>query len=136
MSARSSRPVSNDREYRLTTKGWVTCLLMVAGEWIKRTRLVSRWYRKKYVSESTCFRCGLPWSAVNDIHFIRFPGSNEGYFTCCEHCWQKMSLDEKVESVKDLYRKWKETPGVDPHSVGEMLHALDFDELTRERGLV
>ena len=124
----------NGIQYRLTLKGWLLASLIVLKEDFKRTRLAVWYYRRRYPHDGTCYHCGLPWSAVkDDIHMIDFPGDRdgEGFFTCCEYCWNKMSWNEKMDSVKNLYLRWREL-GDTRHLLGEMYHAFELDEGVNE----
>lgn len=84
-------------------------------------------YRLRYPGETTCYNCGLPWSAVkNSIHDINV-GERDGFFTCCEYCWSRMGILNKIDSVRELYKKYGSVPGW-PYSYDEMLEALERDE--------
>ena len=99
-------------------------------ERLKRLGPVVRYYQKKYPSNSTCYRCGLPWSVL-EIHNIAVIKCTEehcgkGFFTCCEYCWQRMTDLEKIDSVIDLFYKWEHSYG-SPYTEEEMLDALAQD---------
>lgn len=117
----------NNIEYRLTLKGRIYVAWLLFRERIKRTPLMRRYYLHKYPYDSTCYHCGLPWSAVNnDFHLIGFQESPIGFFTCCEHCWERMSDLEKIDSVIALHKKWEEQ-GCDYETEEHMLDALAQD---------
>lgn len=94
-------------------------------ERLKRLGPVVRYYKKKYPSDSTCYRCGLPWSLL-EFHAIAVRNREEGFFTCCEYCWQRMTDLEKIDSVVDLFFKWELGHG-SPYTNEEMLDALARD---------
>ena len=99
-------------------------------ERLKRLGPVVKYYQKKYPSNSTCYRCGLPWAVVeaHDVSVIECTDEHhgEGFFTCCEYCWQRMSDLEKFESAVSLFYEW-EGSGGSPYTQEEMLDALARD---------
>jgi len=92
-------------------------------ERIKRLGPIVRYYQRKYPSESTCYHCGLPWSAVQEIHFVNVDDCR-GFFACCKYCWQRMDDLEKIDAVLDLSKKMG---SCSPYTEEEMLDALAQD---------
>lgn len=107
------------------------------------SRLVRTWpfvalYRLRYASESTCMHCGLPWSAVEDIHFVDMTRvtdghCREGFFLCCERCWNKLTLEEKEAYAGRLYIKWVLDGSKPNFKFRQMIDAIDMD-LPENRG--
>lgn len=101
------------------------------GERLKRLGPVVKYYQLMYPSDSTCYHCGLPWSVVKihsiTVHDVTSEPVGDGFFTCCEYCWKRMTDLEKIDSVLDLFFKWYRTNHETPFTQEEMLDALARD---------
>ncbi len=64
---------------------------------------------------SCCMMCGMPWKYAK-FHTINY-SENRGFFTMCEKCWDKTSVENKIDSARRLAHAWAIQ---DPFNVDEI----------------
>jgi len=92
------------------------------------THDVGKESREKYPGMGFCYRCGRTWNVIEDspaealqpankahqekTHDIVYLRDNRGQmlgscFPCCEECWQKSNLEERLKYARTLCDAWR-----------------------------
>ena len=56
-------------------------------------------------SFSSCSHCGMTWAWTTG-HYTHYTKSN-ACFPLCEHCWQRLTIEERWPYYVDLWKHWK-----------------------------
>ena len=88
---------------------------------VERLRQAAAWQAKD-PGYSTCFRCHLPWSAVNE-KCVWHPQQSGGGFALCEACWNELGTTDARMPFYLLLPPWWASQ--DPSYVDQVLERME-----------
>lgn len=94
-------------------------------EKLKRTLPMRLIWRCIYPFESTCGRCGLPWSICNQPYFFIVSTDVDGFYMC-RYCWEHSTWEQvRKASIKGYFKQLDSIQDIEERQEFEKERSLD-----------